>query len=158
MNNLQLSTTPNPFMAVPTPQEKIPQLQREAASIQPDKVDPRSARNLLRKAFKRSWEPLPNAQKLQNEYVTLQDVRIRRLTIAERHASLLLNTPIGRDFNLITTAGVEFKVHSVLLIGGSKFLQEGLFPGGVSNVHLPSTCTEDCMIECYTTPSIVCNQ
>jgi hypothetical protein len=107
-------------------------LQREAASIQPEKVDPRSARNLLRRAFKRSWEPLPTAQKLQNEYVTLRDDRFWRLTMVRRHLTLLLDTPIGRDFNLITAAGVEFKVHSVMLIGGSKFLQEGLFPGGVS--------------------------
>lgn len=48
-----------------------------------------------------------------------------------RHAQVLLNTPIGRDFNLITAAGVEFMVHSIMLIGGSKMLQEGLFPGNV---------------------------
>jgi hypothetical protein len=132
MNNLPLFNTSNPFMAVPTPQEKVPQLQREAAFIQPEKVDPRSARNLLRRAFKRSWEPLPTAQKLQNEYVTLRDDRFWRLTMVRRHLTLLLDTPIGRDFNLITAAGVEFKVHSVMLIGGSKFFQEGLFAGGVS--------------------------
>jgi hypothetical protein len=67
MNNLPLSSMPNPFMAVPTLLAKVPQLQREAAVIEPEKVDPRSARNLLRKVFKRAWEPLPGAQKLQNE-------------------------------------------------------------------------------------------
>jgi hypothetical protein len=51
--------------------------------------------------------------------------------IAPRHAELLLGTPIGRDFKLITAAGVEFQIHSIMLIGGSKVLQEGLFPGGV---------------------------
>jgi hypothetical protein len=49
------------------------------------------------------------------------------------HLAFLLDTPVGRDFNLITAAGVEFKVHSMMLIGGSKFIQEGLFPGGVSH-------------------------
>jgi hypothetical protein len=52
----------------------------------------------------------------------------------------LLATPIGRDFTLITAAGVEFQVHSIMLIGGSKTLQEGLFPGGV-RLSLPFTFT-----------------
>jgi hypothetical protein len=137
MNNLPLSSAPNPFMVAPTPKDKVPQLQREATSIKPEKVDPRSACNLLRKAFKRGWEPLPQAQKLQNEYVNLRDDHFRRLTIVRRHLSFLLDTPVGRDLNLITAAGVEFMVHSVMLIGGSKFLQEGLFPGGVST-HAPA--------------------
>jgi hypothetical protein len=33
----------------------------------------------------------------------------------------------------MTSAGVEFKIHSIMVIGGSKMLEEGLFPGGVSN-------------------------
>jgi hypothetical protein len=56
---------------------------------------------------------------------------MQRLTIPRSHTHFLLETPIGRDFNLITAAGVEFKIHSAMLIGGPKALQEGLFPGGV---------------------------
>jgi hypothetical protein len=44
-----------------------PMLQRENASIEPEKVDPRSARNLLSKVFKRSATRLPLAKKLQAE-------------------------------------------------------------------------------------------
>ncbi|KAG9196321.1 hypothetical protein G6011_01442 [Alternaria panax] len=93
-------------MAAPTFQIKPPQLQRETASFRQQQVDPRNACDLLRKVFKKGWDPLPTAQKLHTD------------------------TPIGRGFNLITAAGVEFQVHSIMLIGGSKALQEGLFPGG----------------------------
>ncbi len=54
-------------MLFPLPQVKAPQLQRETASIQPEKVDPHSARNLLRKIFKKSSERLPTAKNLQAE-------------------------------------------------------------------------------------------
>ena len=57
-----------------------------------------------------------------------------RLIIVNRHVQTLLETPIGRDFNLITASNVQFKVHSLLFIGGSKVFQEGLFPNGVSDV------------------------
>jgi hypothetical protein len=49
----------------PSPRIQMFQLQRENASLQTEKVDPRSARNLLRKVFKKNWEPLPTAQKLR---------------------------------------------------------------------------------------------
>lgn len=61
----------------------------------------------------------------------------------------LRKSPIGRDFALVssrlhtegfgseadrlvqmTAAGVEFKIHSLMVIGGSKMLEDGLFPGG----------------------------
>jgi hypothetical protein len=32
----------------------------------------------------------------------------------------------------MTAAGVEFRIHSIMVIGGSKMLEDGLFPGGVS--------------------------
>ena len=101
------------YKVLPVPQ--APMLHRETASIQPEKIDTRSARNLLCKVFKKPYAQPPAAKKLQ-----------------ANHVQFLLETPIGRDFNLITAAGVEFKVHSIMLIGGPKALQEGLFPGGVS--------------------------
>jgi hypothetical protein len=45
---------------------------------------------------------------------------------------MLLKTPVGRDFTLIASGGVEFKVHSIMLLGGSKMLQGGLHPDNVS--------------------------
>ncbi|KNG49126.1 ww domain-containing protein [Stemphylium lycopersici] len=118
-------------MAAPTSQVKIPQLQREPASLQPEKIDSRSARSLLNRIFKKKREALPTAQSIKAE-----------------HTQFLLDTPIGRDFSLITAAGVEFQVHSALLVGGSKTLQEGLFPGGVNTptyfiVSMPGTCAAD---------------
>lgn len=87
------------------------QIQRGNASFSLSKPHPCSARNLLLGLFKKRWERPPTAEKLKNE-----------------HAQVLLKTPIGRDFNLVTAAGVEYKVHSTMLIGGSKMLQDGLFP------------------------------
>ncbi|KAB2101101.1 hypothetical protein AG0111_0g11084 [Alternaria gaisen] len=107
-------------MATPMSQVKPLQLQRDTAPLRQPPVDPRNASNLLRKVFKKGWDPLPTAQKLHTE-----------------HAELLLDTPIGRDFTLITVAGVEFQVHSIMLIGGSKALQEGLFPGGAMSPNRP---------------------
>ena len=40
-------------MAAPTPQVKPPRLQRETASFGQQQLDPRNARNLLRKVFKK---------------------------------------------------------------------------------------------------------
>ncbi|KAI4624924.1 uncharacterized protein J4E87_005405 [Alternaria ethzedia] len=109
------------YKVLPVPQvPQIPMLQRETASIQPEKIDTRSARNLLCKVFKKPYAHPPAAKKLQ-----------------ANHVQFLLETPIGRDFNLITAAGVEFKVHSIMLIGGPKALQEGLFPGGATIPNPP---------------------
>ncbi|KAF1836578.1 hypothetical protein BDW02DRAFT_493360 [Decorospora gaudefroyi] len=108
-------------MAAPTP-TPAPQLKPELASLQREKIDPRSARNLLRGAFKQN---------------------LQKLTRSCRHMCFLFHTPIDRNFGLITACGVEFNIHSVLLIGGSKMLQEGVFPGGTmppsppTFVHLP---------------------
>ncbi|KAI8935919.1 hypothetical protein NX059_007427 [Plenodomus lindquistii] len=100
--------------AVPsTPETASYRLQRDDASLSTPKPHPCSARNLLLGVFKKSWERPPTPERLHKE-----------------HAKGLLKTPIGRDFNLITAAGVEFKIHSIMLIGGSKMLQDGLFPGG----------------------------
>lgn len=45
-----------------------------------------------------------------------------------RHALHLLKSPIGRDLSLLTATGVEFKVHPVIVVGGTKYLEEQLFP------------------------------
>jgi hypothetical protein len=44
-----------------------------------------------------------------------------------------LNTQLGRDFTLITSDDVEFKVHMTMILGRSKMLQDGIFPGDVSD-------------------------
>lgn len=36
----------------------------------------------------------------------------------------------------MTAAGVEFKIHSIMVIGGSKMLENGLFSGGGSAMLL----------------------
>jgi hypothetical protein len=36
----------------------------------------------------------------------------------------------------MTGAGVESKIHSIMVIGGSKMLEDGLFPRGVSEMLL----------------------
>lgn len=53
----------------PSSHPVMPQLQRENATVEREKVDPRSARNLLRKVFKKGWEPLPTKHQLKREYV-----------------------------------------------------------------------------------------
>ena len=63
---------------------------------------------------------------------TIARLTVEKLLTPRIHDKYLLNTPLGRDFALVTTVGVEFKVHSMMLIGGPKMLQEGLYPGGVS--------------------------
>ncbi|KAH7072987.1 hypothetical protein BKA63DRAFT_417094 [Paraphoma chrysanthemicola] len=106
--------TANPTSsAIPTPQVKLPQLQRQNASLESGKPDPHSARGLLVGAHRKNWEAAPSVHKLQ-----------------AAHAEALLKSPVGRDFALITASGVEFKIHSIMLIGGPKMLEDGLFPGG----------------------------
>ncbi|KAF1845755.1 uncharacterized protein K460DRAFT_284625 [Cucurbitaria berberidis CBS 394.84] len=85
------------------------------------KVDPRTARNLLRKAFRFSAGSLPSQNQIRTD-----------------HEKYLLETPIGRDFALVTALGIEFKIHSMMLIGGPKMLQEGLYPGGAPNLSPPT--------------------
>jgi hypothetical protein len=51
---------------------------------------------------------------------------------------MLLKTPVGRDFTLVTAAGVLFKVHSTMLIGGPKALEDGIFPGGLTQQDPPA--------------------
>ncbi|KAH4417155.1 hypothetical protein HBH92_063200 [Parastagonospora nodorum] len=61
------------------------------------------------------------------------------------HGEYLLATPLGRDFALVTSVGVVFKVHAMMLLGGSKKLQNSIFPGDTSSstpaasVDLPAT-------------------
>jgi hypothetical protein len=78
-----------------------------------EKLDPRQPRALLLHAFK--------SHKLLGKPAGEQ-----------RHYEYLLNTPLGRDFTLITSDGVEFKVHMTMILGRSKVLQDGIFPGDVS--------------------------
>ncbi|KAF2854656.1 hypothetical protein T440DRAFT_551734 [Plenodomus tracheiphilus IPT5] len=86
-------------MPNPTPERAVRQIQRENATVSSPKPHPCSARNLLLGVFKKGWERPSTAEKLQKV-----------------HAKVLLTTPIGRDFTLVTAAGVEFKFHSVMLI------------------------------------------
>ncbi|KAL5121981.1 hypothetical protein ACEQ8H_000197 [Pleosporales sp. CAS-2024a] len=48
---------------------------------------------------------------------------------------VLLKSPLGRDFTLITASGVTFAVHSVMLVGGPKVLEDGVFSGGGGQEH-----------------------
>ncbi|KAJ4301088.1 hypothetical protein N0V90_003178 [Kalmusia sp. IMI 367209] len=77
--------------------------------------DPFSASNLLAHTLKRasriSMKQLPTTEHLRKERLVG-----------------LLNTPVGRDFKLITSAGVEFAIHATMLIGGPKQLEQVLFP------------------------------
>jgi len=49
-----------------------------------------------------------------------------------------LKTPIGRDFSLNSSDGVEFKVHKTMLLGGPDMLVKSIFLGGVSAQYLQS--------------------
>ncbi|CAO2648922.1 Nn.00g098710.m01.CDS01 [Neocucurbitaria sp. VM-36] len=110
-------------MANLVPQTKPPN-QQEAQPVTPPpppKNDPRTAKNLLQTVFKHgSVSPLS-----QNK-------------IRADHEKYLLNTPLDRDFTLVATLGVEFNIHSMMLIGGPKMLQEGLYPGGAPNPTPPT--------------------
>ncbi|CBX90318.1 hypothetical protein IAQ61_001813 [Plenodomus lingam] len=118
--NIRIST-PGPIFATDdsvdtavitnsTPERAVRRIQREDASLSTPKPHPCSARNLLLGVFKKGWERPTTVEKLRTA-----------------HVDFLLKTTIGRDFNLITAAGVEFKVHSTMLIGGAKTLQDELF-------------------------------
>jgi hypothetical protein len=53
--------------------------------------------------------------------------------VQNSHNTFLLNTPLGRDFSLVTADGkAVFKVHLSMFLGSSKVLSEAVFPGGVS--------------------------
>lgn len=41
---------------------------------------------------------------------------------------VLLKTPLGRDFLIMTEVGVGFRVHAVMLVGGPKVLENAAFP------------------------------
>lgn len=60
MDDIHLSRA---YKVLPVPQ--VPMLQRETTSIQPEKINSRSARNLLCKVFKKSYAHPPTAKKLQ---------------------------------------------------------------------------------------------
>ncbi|KAF2441167.1 hypothetical protein P171DRAFT_91045 [Karstenula rhodostoma CBS 690.94] len=87
-----------------------------------------SAANLLAHGLKRAFcvnmMQLPSTQELRKERL-----------------DALLNTPTGRDFTINTAVGVVFKVHSIMLIGGPKALEQVAFPKdnapGDNTVNLP---------------------
>jgi hypothetical protein len=102
-----------------------------------------STRNLLQSAFQRSWERPSSVKKLLVEYVCSNPLKACS-NATFRRMDGLLKTSVGRDFTLITTSSVLFKVHSAMLIGSPKVLEDGVFPGGVTQgrppavVNLPS--------------------
>lgn len=96
-----------------------------------------SARNLLKGAFKKSWERPAPPKKLLAEYVSLTLPRDYSNALSSR-LSVLMKSPVGRDFTLKTTSGVLFSIHSVMLIGGPKLLEEFVFPGGTTQAHPPT--------------------
>lgn len=51
---------------------------------------------------------------------------------------MLLKSPIGRDFTFKTASDVLFRIHSVMLIGGPKMLEEFVFPRGATQAHPPT--------------------
>ncbi|KAF2647560.1 hypothetical protein K491DRAFT_299034 [Lophiostoma macrostomum CBS 122681] len=51
----------------------------------------------------------------------------------ELHAKALMDTPIGRDFTIISSDGVKFKVHTAMIIGGPLALQDFVYPGNMDN-------------------------
>ncbi|KAF1360371.1 hypothetical protein EJ07DRAFT_44040, partial [Lizonia empirigonia] len=55
------------------------------------------------------------------------------------HAQELFESPIGRDLTLVTTPGVKFKIHSQMLVGGPKLLQEQMFPSGMLQTPAPTS-------------------
>jgi hypothetical protein len=55
-----------------------------------------------------------------------------------RHMQMLLKTPLGRDFTLVTAAGVLFKVHSTMLVRGPKALEDNIFPGRLAQQDSPA--------------------
>jgi len=101
------------------------------------KPAPTSTRNLLKGAFKRSWEKPAPPKKLLTEYVLLTPLQDYSNALSSR-LSVLLKSPIGRDFTLKTASGVLFSIHSVMLIGGPKILEEFVFPGAATQAHPPT--------------------
>lgn len=109
--------------------------------------DPRAAGNLLQKAFrnkksenpdlKHNGLPFVNRDKIRQRCVNMNRMTSSSIDPARRHEDSLVRSPLGRDFTLVTASGVEFKIHSTVLIGGPKMLLESLYPGGVSHYCVP---------------------
>jgi hypothetical protein len=90
-----------------------PQPSAPSVNAPTENLDPRQPRALLLHAFKGH--------------------KLLKKESEQRRYDYLLNTQLGRDFTLITSDGVEFKVHMTMILGRSKMLQDGIFPGDVSD-------------------------
>ncbi len=47
----------------------------------------------------------------------------------DRHVQRLLKFPFGRDLTLFAQGGVEFRIHSIMLVGGPSYLEEQISVG-----------------------------
>jgi hypothetical protein len=72
---------------------------------------------------------------LENAFANRKRPKHPRQPVAQDHNEYLLKTPLGRDFAVQISDGVEFKVHTTMILGHSKTLQEYIFPGEVSFTH-----------------------
>jgi hypothetical protein len=61
------------------------------------------------------------------------------LADAQRRMNTLLSTQKGRDFFINAAYGVVFKIHSNMLIGQSKPLEQVAYPVGLCWNHLMHT-------------------
>lgn len=64
--------------------------------------------------------------------IAFDGLKMQKPINKENHSEFLHNTQLGRDVSLHTSEGVEFKVHSAMILGRSQMLQDILFPGDVS--------------------------
>jgi hypothetical protein len=84
-----------------------------------------SAWNLL-VVFKKRWEKPASPKELLAEYVSLSQ--------AQDRSDMLFR----RNLTLIMVSGVLFSIHSVMLVGGPKVLEDYIFPGGATQEHPPA--------------------
>lgn len=91
------------------------------------------ARNLLLKAFHNVHNKPPWSREPQARLVfPTSNGTIDELTCVPRYARQLSKSSNACNVSLITAAGVEFRIHSRMLVDGPKFREEWLIESDVS--------------------------